>query len=117
MRPRDGRTVPASGRCAIRVPLALVKTGISWSLGGQPAPSSGHMGAPEGTDSQADSAGSIPVTRSQLDGGRYLVTEELKLAGFVSDRPQQHALQPCLLKCSQQVGEGPGGADWQTLPQ
>ena len=47
-------------RRAISVPLTPVKTGISRSLADSQLRSSGHVKAPEGPDSQADSAGSIP---------------------------------------------------------
>ena len=77
--PRDHR--------AISVPLAPVKTGISRSLVDSQPHSSGHMRAPEGSDSQADSAGSIPVTRSkaktpgqQRPIGRHGASHELSLA-------------------------------------
>ena len=51
-------------RRAISVPLTPVKTCLSRSLADTPPRRSGHVTGPDGTDSQADSAGSIPVTRS-----------------------------------------------------
>jgi hypothetical protein len=54
------------GRRAISVPLTPVKTGLSRSVADIPHCRSGCMTGPDGTDSQADSAGSIPVTRSTL---------------------------------------------------
>jgi hypothetical protein len=48
----------AQGRRPIRVPLTPVKNGISRSPADSQPRSSGHVRASEGTDSQADSAGS-----------------------------------------------------------
>jgi len=56
-----GRTMV---RRAISVPLAPVTSGLSRSLADTPPRRSGHVTGSDGTDSQADSAGSIPVTRS-----------------------------------------------------
>src|SRR5207248_9361212 len=41
-------------------------SGLSRSLADTPPRRSGHVTGPDGTDSQADSAGSIPVTRSTV---------------------------------------------------
>jgi hypothetical protein len=49
---------------AISVPLAPVKEGLSRSLVGTLRRRSGQVGRANGINSQADSAGSIPVTRS-----------------------------------------------------
>jgi hypothetical protein len=49
---------------AISVPLAPVNEGLSRSLAGRPRRRSGQVTGVNGTNSQADSAGSIPVTRS-----------------------------------------------------
>ena len=61
------------GRRAISGPLTPVMSGLSRSLADTPPRRSGHVTGPDGTDSQADSAGSIPVTRStakrQVNGG------------------------------------------------
>ena len=48
---------------AITVPLTPVTKGLSRSLMGSPSPQVRPYSSPDGTDSQADSAGSIPVTR------------------------------------------------------
>jgi hypothetical protein len=58
-----GRT---ADRRAISGPLTPVTSGLSRSLADTPPCRSGHITSPDGTDSQADSAGSIPVTRSTL---------------------------------------------------
>ena len=49
---------------AISGPLTPVTRGLSRSLADTPPRRSGHVTGPDGTASQADSAGSIPVTRS-----------------------------------------------------
>jgi hypothetical protein len=46
---------------AISGPLTPVMSGLSRSLADSPPRRSGHVTGPDGTDSQADSAGSIPV--------------------------------------------------------
>jgi len=53
-------------RRAISGPLTPVTSGFSRSLADTPPRRSGHVTGPDGTDSQADSAGSIPVTRSNV---------------------------------------------------
>src|ERR1700722_6195031 len=53
-------------RRAISGPLTPVASGLSRSLAGTPPRRSGRITGPDGTDSQADSAGSIPVTRSNV---------------------------------------------------
>ena len=55
---------PDEGRRAISGPLTPVTKGLSRSLADSPPRRSGHVTGPDGTASQADSAGSIPVTRS-----------------------------------------------------
>ena len=67
---RESRPRPASaGRIAVRRPisgpLTPVTSGLSRSLADTQLRRSGHATGPDGTDSQADSAGSIPVTRSK----------------------------------------------------
>jgi hypothetical protein len=54
-------------RRAISGPLTPVTSGLSRSLTDTPPRRSGHVTGPNGTDSQADSAGSIPVTRSKRE--------------------------------------------------
>ena len=54
-------------RRAISVPLTPVTSGLSRSPADTPPRRSGHVTGPDGTDSQADSAGSIPVTRSKRE--------------------------------------------------
>ncbi len=54
------------GRRAISGPLTAVTSGLSRSLADRLIPRSGHVTGPDCTDSQADSAGSIPVTRSTV---------------------------------------------------
>ena len=49
---------------AISGPLIPVTSGLSRSLADTQPRRSGHVTGPDGTASQADSAGSIPVTRS-----------------------------------------------------
>ena len=51
---------------AISGPLTPVTSGLSQSLADTPRCRSDHATGPDGTDSQADSAGSIPVTRSNV---------------------------------------------------
>jgi hypothetical protein len=51
-------------RRAISGPLTPVTSGLSRSLADTSPRRSGHVTGPDGTASQADSAGSIPVTRS-----------------------------------------------------
>ena len=60
---RAGRTAV---RRAISGPLTPVMSGVSRSLADTPPRRSGRVTGPDGTASQADSAGSIPVTRSSL---------------------------------------------------
>ena len=55
----------AAVRRAISGPLTPVTSGLSRSLADIPLRRSGHVTSPDRTDSQADSAGSIPVTRSK----------------------------------------------------
>jgi hypothetical protein len=57
-------------RRAISGPLTPVTSGLSRSLADAPPRRSCHVTGPDGTDSQADSAGSIPVTRSIGKGCR-----------------------------------------------
>jgi len=57
----------AQGRRAISGPLTLATRGLSRSLTDSSPCRSGHVTGPDGTDSQADSAGSIPVTRSKRE--------------------------------------------------
>jgi hypothetical protein len=57
----SGRT---TARRAISVPLTPVKSGLSRPLADTRSRRSGHVTGPDRTASQADSAGSIPVTRS-----------------------------------------------------
>jgi hypothetical protein len=63
-------TAFSAGRTAVRRaisgPLTPVTRGLSRSLADTLLRRSGHVTGPDGTDSQADSAGSIPVTRSTL---------------------------------------------------
>jgi len=72
-----------------------VTTGISRSLADSQLRNSGHIRVPEGTDSQADSAGSIPLTplparafRAPRSGGlgSYWHSATRRLAGPVSTR-------------------------------
>jgi len=51
---------------AISGPLIPVTSGLSRSLADTQPRRSGHVTGPDGTASQADSAGSIPVTRSTV---------------------------------------------------
>jgi len=61
------RTAHTSCRArAISGPLTPVNSGLSRSLADTPNRRSGYVTGPDGTDSQADSAGSIPVTRSNV---------------------------------------------------
>ena len=53
-------------RRAISGPLTPVRRGLSRSLADSLLRRSGHVTGPDGTASQADSAGSIPVTRSTV---------------------------------------------------
>ena len=55
-------------RRAISGPLTPVTSGLSRSLADTPPRRSGHVTGPDGAASQADSAGSIPVTRSTIKG-------------------------------------------------
>jgi len=52
---------------AISVPLTPVTRGLSRPLADTPARRPGHVTGPDGTDSQADSASSILVTRSKQE--------------------------------------------------
>jgi hypothetical protein len=54
----------------IVVQLAPVTSGLSRSLADTPTRRSGHVEGQSRSDSQADSAGSIPVTRSNREGSR-----------------------------------------------
>jgi len=67
---------PDEGRRAISGPLAPVTKGLSRSLTDSLSCRSGQVTGPDGTDSQADSAGSIPVTRStqRLFGRAWMPT-------------------------------------------
>jgi hypothetical protein len=66
----------AAVRRAISGPLTPVKSGLSRSLADTPNRRSGHVTGPDGTDSQADSASSILVTRSSReDAGQRLIFE------------------------------------------
>ncbi len=56
---------PDEDRRAISGPLTPVTKGLSRTLTRSLSCRSGHVTGPDGTDSQADSAGSIPVTRSE----------------------------------------------------
>jgi len=71
------RTGRIAVRRAISVPLTPVTSGLSRSLADTPPRRSGHVTGPDGTASQADSAGSIPVTRSAsvhlIDNIRFTV--------------------------------------------
>jgi hypothetical protein len=71
---RAGRTTI---RRAISGPLTPVTSGLSRSLADTSSRRSGHVTGPDGTASQADSAGSIPVTRSAsvhfIDNIRFTV--------------------------------------------
>jgi hypothetical protein len=58
----------APARRAISGPLTPLTGGLSRSLADTPLRRSGHATGPDGTASQADSAGSIPVTRSTGKG-------------------------------------------------
>jgi hypothetical protein len=64
-------TAMSAGRIAVRRaisgPLTPVTSGLSRSLADTPYCRSGHVTGPDGTDSQADSASSIPVTRSTIE--------------------------------------------------
>jgi len=51
---------------AISRPLTPAKSGLSQSLADSPSRRSGRITGPDGTASQAESAGSIPVTRSTV---------------------------------------------------
>ena len=62
----DAQCWPDPGRRAISGPLTPVTSGLTRSLADTPSRRSGHVTGPDGTASQADSAGSIPVTRSTL---------------------------------------------------
>jgi hypothetical protein len=64
---RGGTPHPCNRR-AISVQLATATSGLSRSLADTPTRRSGHVEGRSRTDSQADSAGSIPVTRSQREG-------------------------------------------------
>ena len=70
----EGRTAI---RRAISGPLTPVTSGLSRSLADTPPRRSGRVTGPDGTDSQADSAGSIPVTRSTQTPGRLRLSEPL----------------------------------------
>ena len=59
------QVIPGDRR-AISGPLTPVTSGLSRSLADTPPRRSGHVTGPDGTASQADSAGSIPVTRSTV---------------------------------------------------
>jgi hypothetical protein len=74
-------------RRAINGPLNPVTSGLSRSLADTPPRRSGHVTGPDSTDSQADSAGSIPVTRSMVkaqvspcSSGSFVVLQVLTLA-------------------------------------
>ena len=75
----------AADHRAISVPLTPVKEGLLRSFAGKPRRRSGLVQAPNGTDSQADSAGSIPVTRS-IGGPAHglLLVHRSALAGHSS---------------------------------
>ena len=64
----DGPSVQVSSRLrrAISVPLTPVIKGVSRSLADRLRRWSGHVSGQTATDSQADSAGSIPVIRSNV---------------------------------------------------
>jgi hypothetical protein len=66
---RGGTPHPCDRR-AISVQLAPATSGLSRSLADTPTRRSGHVEGRSRTDSQADSAGSIPVTRSNQEGPR-----------------------------------------------
>ena len=66
--------MPGLDRRAISGPLTPVTSGLSRSVADNPTRRSGHVTGPDGTDSQADSAGSIPVTRSKREtAGQRLI--------------------------------------------
>ena len=83
-----------AARRAISGPLTPVTRGLSRSSADTPPRRSGHVTGPDGTASQADSAGSIPVTRSAsvhfIDNIRFtvqLIAAECRLlAGMTSTR-------------------------------
>jgi hypothetical protein len=64
--PPDCHQQPAQAGPRFTGPLAVINPGDEQSLADTPPRRSGHVTGPDGTDSQADSAGSIPVTRSSL---------------------------------------------------
>jgi hypothetical protein len=87
-----GRDLPRldQDRHAISVPLTLVTRGLSRSPADTPAPQVRPHSSPDRTDSQANSAGSIPVTRSSL---------KVQVRGF--------AVSPCLASRGHQIPFGP----------
>ena len=91
---------------AISGPLTPVTSGLSRSLTDSPLRRSGHITGPDGTDSQADSAGSIPVTRSNPESP---VQEPFgTLAGLCREQPPR---VPCPLRARWVVNAGQLGAD------
>ena len=85
------------GRRAISVPLTPVKKGLSRSLADSPPRRSGHVTGPDGTAFQADSAGSIPVTRSK---------RERAARALVSGRSSEGVMMPrrCLVPVACPIG-------------
>jgi len=88
---RESRPRPASaGRIAVRRPisgpLTPVTSGLSRSLADTQLRRSGHATGPDGTDSQADSAGSIPVTRSTVKMQVRGLSPKLDLAELRASR-------------------------------
>ena len=71
-----GRTPHPCDRRAISVQLAPATSGRSRSLADTPTRRSGHVEGRSRTDSQADSAGSIPVTRSDQKHAASALTSE-----------------------------------------
>jgi hypothetical protein len=84
---QDQGTAISTGRTAVRRaisgPLTPVTKGLSRSLADTPPRRSEHVTGPDGTDSQADSAGSIPVTRSNV---KVQVGEPFRTLGLRSFR-------------------------------
>ncbi len=89
----------SAGRTAVRraisVPLTPVTSGLSRSLADTPTRRSGHATGPDGTASQADSAGSIPVTRSRREHtARAFFSSGLRIGS--SYRPSTLTFEICV---------------------
>jgi hypothetical protein len=80
--------VRPSAQTALRSagPLTPVANGMSRSLAGSPNRRSGHVTGPDGIASRADSADSIPVTRSKPErtGQRLAVVSDIQSVGALA---------------------------------